>query len=481
MRLSVGRLWARVVEATAEELAWLDARLRVQNTAAKFARGPYKPQATQHLFSARERRFPAGLLAWVRKGALRAVPAIVVDVLDEHPAPPVLPWRVVPWLDTYQWDALDALIAAGRGVAQCPTASGKTEILAALAHRSAGPVLFVAMKAELVTGFAERFTLRTGEACTVLDGRGKVPAGARVFAGTAKQLASLARKSAAVAELLKRVHCLLVDECQNAAAPSMALVLRACSSAAWRFGVSATPFQRSDGRNALVAAWLGGVVYRIETAALVELGAVARPTVYLHRYATRPIVAPDVWAEARRALVVENAERNVAVLTVLARVPKPAIVFVREVAHGRALLLAWQRLGHKDAAFVNGEDASAEERLATAARVERGELSVLISTAVFQEGVNLPSLRAVVHASAGASHVMTLQNAGRGMRSRGLHGEAVKSSFEIHDLYDVSCGCRTRMADGGYLWTHRVCRWADKHSTSRLRAYTGAGFEVRGP
>jgi superfamily II DNA or RNA helicase len=67
------------------------------------------------------------------------------------------------------------------------------------------------------------------------------------------------------------VDVLIVDECHRAASATGMRAL-ALVDASWRIGMSGTPFDRTDGGNALVVGLLGPQVYHIGIEELTKLG-----------------------------------------------------------------------------------------------------------------------------------------------------------------------------------------------------------------
>ena len=98
-----------------------------------------------------------------------------------------------------------------------------------------------------------------------------------------------------------------------------------------------------------------------------------------------------------------------------------------------------------------------------------GRYDVLICSVIFQEGEDVPDLRSVVIGSAGKSVIATLQRIGRGMRRA-----SGKDEFEVFDVADLGCGCMS----GPASHRHPGCKWLDKHTRDRIKAYTTEGHET---
>jgi superfamily II DNA or RNA helicase len=127
---------------------------------------------------------------------------------------------------------------------------------------------------------------------------------------------------------------------------------------------------------------------------------------------------------------------------------------VEERQHGRRLK---QLLGKAGVAteFVFGlHSVSSREQLVR--ELVDGDLEVLICSVVFQDGIDVPSLRSVVVGTGKKSAVAALQRIGRGMR---VDQETGKREFEVWDIWDVG---------------HR---WLSDHSLERLNIYRSAGHD----
>jgi len=167
---------------------------------------------------------------------------------------------------------------------------------------------------------------------------------------------------------------------------------------------------------------------------------------------TQGSTAPT-WQGVYGDCVVRSKARNAVVVQMAAAATKPALVFVSQVGHGQKLLPALTRAGVR-AALVWGEHAT-DERRAALAKLTGGQLDVIVCSSVFQQAVDIPSLRSVVNAAGGASIVQTLQRIGRGTRVT-----ADKKEFEVWDVLD----------DGH--------RWLRKHGELRKDTYEREGYRV---
>lgn len=247
------------------------------------------------------------------------------------------------------------------------------------------------------------------------------------------------------------VDGVVVHNCHTVAAGSLNLVCQRATSAYYRIGFSATPLDRSDRKSIFVVAQLGGIIHQTTSAELRALGMLAEAKITMVRV-EQGSKAPT-WQGVYGDCVVRSKARNAVVVQMAVAATKPSLVFVSQVGHGQKLMPALTRAGVR-AALVWGEHDT-DERRAALARLTGGELDVVVCSSVFQQAVDIPSLRSVVNAAGGASIVQTLQRIGRGTRVT-----ADKKEFEVWDVLDAG---------------HR---WLSRHGAERQATYEREGYRV---
>lgn len=458
-------------QGTAEELDWLHTTLVYRDPTARFRANA---QERVPLFDRRRCRFPSGLVSLAVRRAAKE--GLALDVRDARPPPPALRDRPnIRWLYEYQEEAVEACIAAGRGIVQVPTGGGKTEVFGAVVHLVPCRWLVFVHRADLMHQAAERIERRTGEPCG-LWGDGVFRPG-RVIVATFKTVAlALAARERTALRLCADAEGVIVDECHTLAADEAYRVLGACPNAFYRFGFSGTPLSRSDRKGALVIAATGEIIYKMKAAALVAAGVVAQPTVHLVPCAVKPDPTRDYRTAHTGAMTAHHRERMA--VAILKRAPKPCIAFIRDIAHGESLEVAVRAAGFRTE-LVSGRNPT-KQRQASIRRVAEGETDVLISSVVFQEGIDLPELKSVALLAGGKSHIAALQNIGRGMRRKDRFGRVVKDAVPIFELTDTPCGtCEVLdRVTGENHYRHSLCRWVHAHAKERRRAYRGAGYPL---
>lgn len=399
-----------------------------------------------HLWNEVTRTFPAGLVPLVKKEATRR--AWTVDVVDKRT-------RVEPtgpdaaWLRDYQQEAVATCLRRGRGVVWAATGSGKTEMFVALGRKIPCRWLVLTHTADLLHQTAERWRLRVPDEEPGLVGDG-LWSPQRWTVATMQTLVRGLRVPR-IRQLLLEAEGIAIDETHVAPANSFWKVIMSTPNAYWRFGFSGTPLARGDKRNAFVIAATGPVIHRVSAQHLVEKGILSKPRIKIVEL--RQSGLSGDWREVYALGVTESLRRNALVTAVAVAAAKPSLLFTKEIAHGRTLCRSLERQGLR-VEFVFGDDTSGE-RAGAIRRLRRGDIETLITSPIFEQGVDIPEVRSVVVAGGGRSVIRTLQRLGRGMRKT-----AEKDEMELWDFRDTG---------------HR---WLTKHSEERLGAYVSEGFET---
>lgn len=445
---------ARIVEPlTAQEQRWLEGAL--SHEVYNHARGETEVVC---LYSRKTQTFPRGLCRTLAKRAARDGVGFELDaaarLLEKRLRALLEPEPDLAWLRSYQKDAAQAWAAKGGGIVKSPTGSGKSELIVA-AHRMLPTVrwLFAVHRSSLVGQAADRFKLRTGVKPGLLKSGTITNPNAPIVFTTFQTLDRLLKQRGG-REVLQSFTGLIVDECHATASPSYAGVTAACTNAWWRLGISATPLDRAPHENMITVGALGPIVATVNTQQLIEAGVLSRPTIHFASY-THPHMQGVDWREVYNAGIVHSRGRNMTVVDLVQRARKPSLCFFKQLEHARHLsaLMRERGITHD---IVDGSDMP-EVRERKIKRLMRGEVEVLLSSVVLQDGVDIPDLASVVNAAAGLSVVALLQKTGRGMRA-GTDG--TKLEFELWDVLDNGQ------------------KWLSQHARGRIATLKEQGHDV---
>ena len=454
MWIERGNLYCKVSRATDDERRWLREYLSFDDEKGRFKRRHHGGDGKIHLYSVVTDTFPAGFYSLIATAA--AQEGYKVEGADKRQCPMIPdPTADLRWLRPYQTAAVQAVTRRERGILWMPTGSGKTEVACALVLTYPRcRWLFLVHRAGLMDQAAERWKLRTGqEAGRIGEGEWSV----RQYTVATFQTLYARLGTPECEALLESTEGVIIDEAHTLPADSFWRVAMKLKNAYYRVGMSGTPLARGDKRSLLTIAATGPVIYRIKPEVLIKAGVLSKPKIRLSPVSQGS--EKPTWQGVYGECVVRSPTRNGVVVKQAKRAQKPCLVFVKEIAHGRELEKRLRTAG-LNSEFVWGTD-NVEERKAAVRRLVHGDTDVLVASVIFNEGIDIPELRSVVIASGGKSVIAALQRIGRGMRvQRDAAGNVVKDTFEVFDIAD------------------KGCRWLERHTRARLRAYAGEGYET---
>lgn len=412
----------------------------------------------------RHLQFPAGLVEDVRTvmAGFGIVP-LIQDMRESLKANSGMTWRGHPLRD-YQEKAIERAIDAGRGTVKMATGAGKTTVISALCGEYNTQTVVYVVSLDLLTQVKE-----TIESCLGIE-VGLVGGGNCSI----KQITVCSVWSAAAAyntkqegdseedvaedkwkpsddqkrnirEMVEDARLVILDESQFAAAASIQAIMRNSKSASNRFGFSGTPW-RSDGADILLTAAFGRSIVDIRASDLIDLGWLVEPRIAF-RDVPPNFKLPKKWADVKKAYIVENEARNQMLIENTCKLldlgRKPLILF-RDIKHGTIL----EGMLPSDVRYKMVTGAlSMDERDDIKSRFRQGELDLVLASSVFDQGIDLPALDALVLAGGGKSTAKALQRIGRVIRAAKGKTDAL-----VVETWDQS-------------------HFVKKHSSSRYEAY----------
>lgn len=449
IRIACEALYATVTCSTEEEAEWVRSYTTVYG---KF--NPIKGTHEQIIALWKNDRLHGGIIPVLQKVAARE--GIELEVND----PWVSPFGKVETVTTldgkpmrpYQVEAARAATMHRRLIIEAPTGAGKTLIGASLAAGADGRVLVLAPSPTLLTQWLGVLQ-HNGVDCALMK---NAPSHARVVLAT---FSLVHRRLASLLTWLRSFSCVIVDEVQTAAADSHRLVLEACDRAHRRIGLSGTPLDRADGLGAVNVALTGPVLHKVPTALLIEEEAISKPEIRMREFRHKSPGSLEhtmlrmKWGTRYAKHVVNNKARNAFVVETVGMADKPAIVFAQEIDHVHILRDALEAAGHNVGIVTGKSTGSVRETLKS--QVRSGHLDVLVSSRVFEVGVDIPEAQSIVNAGAMKAVIGSIQRMGRGMRTT-----ETKKTFQMWDIYD------------------RVYQALEKQAAARCKAYREQGHEV---
>jgi len=271
-----------------------------------------------------------------------------------------------------------------------------------------------------------------------------------------KKTKKAALKKEEVRSMVMNAEMMFIDECQYAASETVQLLHRQSQCARHRFLFSGTPW-RDGGDDLLIEAVGGPKIYDLNATTLIRNGWLVQPKIYFLDVPTIRGVG-KTYQEVYKNFVVENEVRNDLIVKSVHRLiekNRKVLVLVTKIAHGKHL----ESLLEKDlrVSSLDGSNKTAD-RIGTIQDMKDGKLDVLIASKIFDQGIDIPELDALVLAGSGKSSARALQRVGRVIR-RGKEGSNKKDAIVV-DFFDN-------------------CKYLRDHTHVRNRIYsTEPGFRI---
>ncbi len=233
-------------------------------------------------------------------------------------------------------------------------------------------------------------------------------------------------------EFLESVEGIVCDECHSSGGEGYRRCLEAATNAVYRYGLSATPYSRSDGSGKVVEALLGQMLCEVSTESLMELERVARFKVYAVKF-YHPETSKRTafsYAHLYDKAIGANPQRDLLLIDCARVAEKPAILFCKTMDHALSMAQKLRKFAGFHVKEVTGK-SNDSMREQVQKDLNSGKIDILVATKVFYEGANMPYTASVIDAGGGKSHIETIQKAGRGARR-----PEGKESCEIWTIYD---------------------------------------------
>jgi superfamily II DNA or RNA helicase len=417
----------------------------------------FSPDATTYWKSLVGRGFDARL--WDQNWLLEQA-----ERLPEHSA-----FRRVP--RGYQREAVDAIhhsleSGARSGLVTLATGLGKTMVASTfvaefLEKNPQARVLVVAHVVDLVRQLERSFWPQLSKFTnTHLWTDGEKPIGTDGVTFATWQAVSIAMKDGE--PLNSAFDLVFVDECHHAPSESFSRLLSALD-AKYVLGVTATPW-RGDGES--LRPLFGDPLFSMDVVAGMQQGYLAHVD-YL-------MLLDDIdWDEIRRlsreGLTVKDLnqrlyvpERDVGMIQAIfeamqdMRNPR-VLVFCRSIDHAERLQRFFRQ--YDIAAGMMHSELHRSERFTALTRFRMGEIKVLISIEMLNEGIDVPEVNMVVFARVTHSRRIFLQQLGRGLRLS-EHKSHVKVLDFVADVRRLAAGLEIN-SEARRFKNHEEVRYPD--------------------
>lgn len=420
--------------------------------------------------------FPTGLLSKVEKFLVRQKQEY--EILDQRFTPKseksieIRHYTPRP----YQKDALNAAIKKGRGMIRMATGAGKTFVAGMIAAHYNLPTMIYVIGKDLLYQFHKEMEKFLGIKVGIIgDGLCEIEKINVCSVWTAitsfglKQSITLddedwtpevtsveSKNKIKIKKVIENSNVSIYDEAHFLATDTIQSIYKVGKKNRYVFGMSGTDW-RDDGADLLIESICGERIYNISASKLIESKFLVPAKISLLEVPPLVETLPKHYASVYSKYITNNEVRNSMIedsARVLIKKGRKVLILVRYLNHGRELA---KQLSDIPLFFVNGEvDGLTREEVKK--DFESGKLKCLIASSVFDIGVDIPSLDALILAGGGKSTVRALQRIGRVVRLFSGKKFAI-----VVDFIDNA-------------------RYLDKHSATRIAVYrTEPNFVLKFP
>jgi len=376
----------------------------------------------------------------------------------------------------YQQAALDMAISAGRGIIRIGTGGGKTKCAAMIAAKYNVPTMIYVIGKDLLYQFHKETEEALGQKIGIIgDGHCDIKhinvcsIWTAITAFGLKSKVSLddedwapdivpveTKQKEAIRKAIEKANLSIYDEAHFLATETLQSIFKASKQCRYHFGLSGTDW-RDDGADLLLESVCGRRIYNMPSSRLIEDNFLVPPKIVLFEVPPLMEELPANYSTVYSRYITKNDIRNAMIEDAARKLIKrgrKVLILVRYISHGKDLA---DRLSDIPLFFVNGE-VDGETRQEVKKSFEAGYLKCLIASSVFDIGVDIPSLDALILAGGGKSTVRTLQRVGRVIRKN-----PDKKNALVVDFIDNA-------------------KYLDKHSATRIAVYkTEPSFLIKFP
>lgn len=424
--------------------------------------------------------FGVGLLNDVTKFLGDALGPENIHVRDLRMAPEKVydfQWKFPHALRTVQEEALSVLHNNTTGIIKMVTGSGKTALFSKLIQEMGVRTLVCVPTKELLYQTAQVLENNIGGKDFKLGlwGDGKYPMeNSSVVVAMYPTLVSNRGKDdpdirKQFIETMGAFELLICDECHKVC--SNDIVTKTWQTvmdinAYYRFGFSATPFEKVDTvAELLQRSAFGHIIYNLTMEKAKEDGYVTPFTVYFlkpkyPREYTRHGTTGMTWNEAHDYYIGNNSIRNQAVVEatqLLLEDGRKTLVVAQRIEHNEFLAKSIADvIGEENVYLLHGQLDSNYRKAAMAEYKARRDPCVMVASSVGNDGIDIPDISGIVLAHGGKSFFQNVQRTGRGLRT--FQG---KENLVFIDFDDSALG-----------------RWFQQHTKARYGYYKDLGVEA---
>jgi superfamily II DNA or RNA helicase len=231
-----------------------------------------------------------------------------------------------------------------------------------------------------------------------------------------------------IAKAIKSTEMAIYDECQMLAAKTLQLINVSSSSALYKYGFSGTPY-REDNADLLLEAVCGKIIAEVTASELIKKGYLVKPKIQFVSIPEYDGAPGNKYPTVYKEYIVENDVRNTKIVKIaekLVEKGRRVLILVKNIKHGKTLLSMFPK--DRVVYFVKG-NVKSEERNRIRGEFTKGKIDIIVASVVYDQGIDLPNLDALILTGSGKSAGRTLQRLGRVIRAHPGKKDAIVIDF----------------------------------------------------
>lgn len=379
-----------------------------------------------------------------------------IDIIDERPAfelgkeidisKNIEKLGIVPY--DYQKEAVDIAVKNDRVIFKHATGSGKSLTAAMITAKIGLPTIVWVIGVDLLYQFHDLFSKLFDQKIGIIgDGKCDIQNINIVSIWTVGKALGLKKQDMIIEDvqderyeptdrenILKlvgsaRVHHM--DECHISAAKTIRTIYKH-SNPDKIFGYSGTPW-RQDGADLLIEGVFGKLLHEVKASDLIKRGILAKPYIKF-LYVKGSAHYTDVYSKVYSDNIINNNYRNNLIVSeALNLVDKKyqVLILFKNISHGKILKNMFNDKG-MFVELLTGKDTSKKREEVKNMMLNR-DADILLASQIYDIGISIETLSALVLAGGGKSSVKVFQRIGRVIRGGENNGKPFAAIVDIID------------------------------------------------
>ena len=248
---------------------------------------------------------------------------------------------------------------------------------------------------------------------------------------------------------------IIISNCHGVKADKLSEILECCANAKFRFGMTGTlPTSRLDKMNVL--SYIGPVLKQFNSSALANMGYISKCTIK-QLYVEYEETYQGTYVQIRDQIF-QNPYRLGLIKHLVNKTPNSILILIEKIEKEGCVLeeMLKESFPDKEVIFLSGKDTSEDRDMWRKEMNDRDDIVCIATYPIFQQGVNIKSLRTIVLASSTKSFIRVIQSLGRALRK---HVSKELGGAELYDICDET-------------------KYLEDHADKRNRHYTKEGHTI---